>query len=137
MNFITFDVPGEPIAFARSGGNGKIRFTPKRQRDFMALVQLAAYKAMDRQPPLTGPIELRIRAVYRVPTSWPKKRAAGAHWRTSKPDADNIAKIVSDACNEILFGDDAQVASLIVQKTYGPIAGVTVSAMHLEAGESP
>jgi len=137
MSFIAFVIPAEPIAFARSGGNGKVRFTPRRQRDFMALVQLAAHSAMDGQPPLAGPIELRIRAVYRVPTSWPKKRAAGARWRTSKPDADNIAKIVSDACNEIVFGDDAQVASLIVQKTYGPIAGVTVSAAILECGELP
>jgi Holliday junction resolvase RusA-like endonuclease len=137
MSFIAFNIPGEPIAFARSGANGKIHFTPKRQRDFMALVKLAAHKAMDGQPPLAGPIELRIRAVYRVPTSWPKKRAAGARWRTSKPDADNIAKIVSDACNEILFGDVSQIASLIVQKTYGPIAGITVSAAILECGESP
>jgi Holliday junction resolvase RusA-like endonuclease len=35
---------------------------------------------------------------------------------------------VADSLNEIVFADDAQVASLIVQKTYGPIAGVTVSA---------
>jgi len=137
MSFVAFTIPGEPIAFARSGGNGKVRFTPKRQRDFMALVQLAAHGAMDGQPPLAGPIELRIRAVYRVPTSWSKKRAAFARWRTSKPDADNLAKIISDSINEIVFGDDAQVASLIVQKTYGPIAGVTVSAAILECGELP
>jgi Holliday junction resolvase RusA-like endonuclease len=134
MSFVAFTIPSEPIAFARSGGNGKVRFTPKRQRDFMALVQLAAHQAMNGQPPLDGPIELQIRAVYRVPSSWPKKRAATARWRTSKPDADNIAKIVSDACNEIVFGDDAQVVSLIVQKTYGPIAGVMVSAALLENG---
>jgi Holliday junction resolvase RusA-like endonuclease len=98
----------------------------------MALVQLAAHKAMEGQPPLAGAIELRIRATYRPPTSWPKVRAAGARWRTSKPDADNLAKLVADSCNEIVFADDAQVASLIVQKTYGPIAGVTVSAALLE-----
>jgi Holliday junction resolvase RusA-like endonuclease len=132
MSMIDFNVPGEPVAFARSGGNGKVRFTPKKQRDFMALVQLAAHKAMDGQPPLEGAIGLIIRAVYRVPTSWPKKRAAGAKWRTSKPDADNIAKLVSDACNEIVFGDDSQVVDLHVQKLYGPIAGVTISAMVLE-----
>lgn len=131
-DFVAFAIPGEPIAFARSGGNGKVRFTPKRQRDFMAMVKLAACQAMNGSPPLTGPVELKIRAVYRVPTSWPKKRAAGARWRTSKPDSDNIAKIVADACNEIVFGDDAQVASLIVEKIYGPIAGLTISAALLE-----
>jgi Holliday junction resolvase RusA-like endonuclease len=132
MSGVAFTIPGDPVAFARSGGNGKVRFTPKKQRDFMALVQLAAYQAMNGQPPLEGAIDLKIRAVYRVPTSWPKKKAAEAKWRTSKPDADNIAKLVSDACNEIVFGDDAQVANLQVQKRYGPIAGVTVSAMVLD-----
>jgi Holliday junction resolvase RusA-like endonuclease len=134
---ITFTIPGEPIAFAHSGGNGKARFTPKRQRDFMALVKLAAFKVMDGQTPLAGPVELRITALYRVPASWSKKRAAEAHWRTSKPDADNIAKIVADSINEIVFGDDALVASLIVQKAYSPIAGVTVSAIALEAEGAP
>jgi Endodeoxyribonuclease RusA len=70
MNFVAFDIPGEPIAFARSGGRGKTRFTPKRQRDFMGLIKLATHQAMDGHPPFTGPIELCIRTVYRVPMSW-------------------------------------------------------------------
>jgi Holliday junction resolvase RusA-like endonuclease len=134
MSMIAFNVPGEPVAFARSGGNGKVRVTPKKQRDFMALVRLAAHKAMDGQPPLEGAIAFAIRATYRVPTSWPKKRAAVAKWRTSKPDADNIAKLVCDACNEVVFADDAQVVDLRVQKLYGPLAGITVSAMVLDPG---
>jgi Holliday junction resolvase RusA-like endonuclease len=132
MTFMSFHIPSDPVAFARSGGNGKVRFTPKRQRDFMALVRLAAHKAMDGAAPIAGPVELAIRATYLVPSSWPKKRAAAAKWRTSKPDADNLAKIVADAMNAIVFADDAQVASLIVQKTYGPLAGVTVTATLLD-----
>jgi Holliday junction resolvase RusA-like endonuclease len=134
MTGICFTIPAEPVAFARSGGNGSVRFTPKRQRDFMALVKLAAHKAMDGEPPLDGPIELQIRATYRVPASWSKKRAATARGRTARPDADNIAKIISDAMNEIVFADDAQVANLTVQKVYGVIAGVTVSAMQIDEG---
>jgi Holliday junction resolvase RusA-like endonuclease len=129
---IAFQIPGEPVAFARSGGNGKIRFTPKRQRDFMALVKLAAASAMDGAPPIEGPVEMVLRANYTVPTSWPKKRRDAAHWRTSKPDADNIAKLVADAINEIVFRDDAQIAALTVQKVYGPLAGVTVSVSPLD-----
>ena len=125
---IAFVIPAEPVAFARSGGNGAVRFTPKRQRDFMALVKLAAHKAMDGAPPFSGPVELQIRAVYRVPKSWSKKRAATAHWRTARPDSDNIGKLIADSINEIVYGDDAQVASMTVQKVYGPIAGITVSA---------
>lgn len=129
---IAFNIPGEPVAFARSGGKGAIRFTPKKQRDFMGLVKLAAAGAMNGQPPLDGPLEMTIRATYLVPASWSKKRRDAAHWRTSKPDADNLAKIVADAINEIVYLDDSQVASLTVQKTYGPIAGVTVSVTALD-----
>ena len=132
MNSVSFHIPGDPVAFARSGGHGAVRFTPKRQRDFMGLVRRAAYKAMDGAAPIAGPVELAIRATYLVPSSWPKKRAAVAKWRTAKPDADNLAKIVADAMNAIVFADDAQVASLIVQKTYGPLAGVTVTAISLD-----
>ena len=135
MTGICFTIPAEPIAFARSGGNGSIRFTPKRQRDFMALVKFAAHKAMDGEPPLDGPIDVKICATYRVPSSWSKKRAAEARWRTARPDAGDMAKIISDAMNEIVFGDDAQVANLTVQKVYGPIAGVTVTAMRLDESE--
>ena len=52
MSFIAFHIPGDVVPFARSGGNGKVRFTPKKQRDFMALVKLAAHQAMNGQPPL-------------------------------------------------------------------------------------
>lgn len=131
---IAFHIPGEPVAFARSGGKGTIRFTPKKQRDFMALVKLAAAAAMDGAPPLDGPLEMTIRATYLVPASWPRKRRNAARWRTSKPDADNLAKIVADAINEIVYVDDAQIASLSVQKVYGPLAGVTVSVARLSEG---
>jgi Holliday junction resolvase RusA-like endonuclease len=133
---IAFLIPGEPVAFARSGGHGSVRFTPKRQRDFMTLVKFAAHTAMNGEPPLDGPIELQIRATYRIPTSWSKKRAATAHWRTARPDVDNLAKLVADSINEIVFGDDAQVSSMTIQKVYGPIAGITVTAMRLQS-ENP
>jgi Holliday junction resolvase RusA-like endonuclease len=129
---IAFTIPGEPVAFARSGGKGAIRFTPKRQRDFMALVKLAAANAMAGAPPIEGPVEMILRATYCAPVSWSKKKRDAAHWRTSKPDADNIAKIVADAINEIVYLDDSQVASLAVQKVYGPLAGVAVTVAPLD-----
>lgn len=123
---ITFHIPGEPVAFARSGGKGSIRFTPKRQRDFMSLVKLSAATAMDGKEVLTGPLNASIRATYLIPASWPKKKRESARWKTSTPDCDNLAKIVLDACNEIVFLDDCQIVSLTVEKSYGPISGVVV-----------
>ena len=61
-----------------------------------------------------------------------RARKEGAQWITKRPDADNLAKILADAMNKIVYVDDAQVASLIVQKRYGEFCRVTVSVIDLE-----
>jgi len=129
---IIITIPGEAVAFARSGANGVQRFTPKRQRDFMALVKLAAYQAMRGAEPLAGAVEMQIRAVYTIPASWSKKRDGEARWRTARPDVDNIAKLAADSMNGIVYGDDAQVASLTAQKVYGLRAEVIITVACLD-----
>ena len=37
-------------------------------------------------------------------------------WKPSKPDGDNVAKLVLDAMNELVWRDDSQVVSLEVLK---------------------
>ena len=90
---------------------------------------------MAGQEPIVGPISMVIRADYLVPPSWPRKRRDAAVWKDSKPDADNIAKIVKDACNAIVYRDDAQIADLHVQKRYSPIAQVVVTVERLVASD--
>jgi Holliday junction resolvase RusA-like endonuclease len=129
---IAFTVPGEAVPFARAGARGKQRFTPGKQRNAMGAIKHLAARAMNGQPPFVGALRMTIRAVYLVPASWSKKRRGGARWKASKPDADNIAKLVKDALSTIVYADDAQIAELTVQKVYGPIAGVTVTVERLE-----
>ena len=130
---IAFTVPGEAVPWSRAGSNSGQRYTPKRQASFMGAIKLFASQAMAGAEPLYGPVELSIRATYLVPASWGAKRRALAIWKTSKPDADNLGKIVADALNSLAYADDAQVASLIVQKRYGPMAGLTVSVSSLDS----
>lgn len=127
MSFVSFEIPGEPLAFARAGSNGARRFTPAPQARFMDAIRLVARSRMRGSAPLEGPLQMQIRAVYVAPASWSAKRKAGTIWKTSTPDADNLAKIVKDALNKIVYGDDAQVADLRVQKVYGPAPGLIVS----------
>jgi Holliday junction resolvase RusA-like endonuclease len=37
---------------------------------------------------------------------------------TKKPDFDNIAKIISDACNGIVYKDDAQIVHAVIAKRW-------------------
>ena len=48
---------------------------------------------------------------------------------TTKPDADNLAKAITDAMNGIVYADDAQIAELVCKKLYGaePRVMVTVN----------
>ena len=80
------------------------------------------------------PVRVRIEADFPIPKSFSKKRAeeaaAGVIHPQKKPDADNIAKIICDALNNIAYGDDTQVIELTVVKKYAkePKVKVSISA---------
>lgn len=130
--FVAFSVPGEPVAFARARLNGKRHFTPSAQRAYMGSVGLFAARAMAGADPFEGPLEVQVRAVYSHPASWSEKKKASVRWRVSKPDCDNVGKLVLDAMNSIVFRDDAQVADLRIQKAYGSFSGLWVSVQQLK-----
>jgi Holliday junction resolvase RusA-like endonuclease len=132
---IALHIPGEPVPFARAGANGKRRFTLGKQRGFMSIIKDEAEKRMEGRAPFDGPVSMTIRATYLVPQSWSQKRKSAALWKASKPDADNLSKLVKDALNTIVYRDDAQVACLLVQKVYGPLAGLVVTISELEVGK--
>lgn len=135
MEAISFFVPGPTVPYARSGGNGRIRFTPAPQRNFMNLVKTAAADAMADQPLLTGPLALTLRADFVRPASWSRKKAAATVWRTSKPDISNIVKIVEDAMNGVVFADDSQIVQITAQKRYAEKPGIVVTVQTLEPEE--
>jgi Holliday junction resolvase RusA-like endonuclease len=132
---IAFTIPEVPVAKGRAramaravkmGGVWKAivqLVTPKETRDAEARLQAIARGVVGDRPPLDGPVRMTIVAVFPVPPSWPQavRRAmmAGVVFHTSKPDADNLAKLVGDGLNAIAYQDDSQVAELIVRKRYG------------------
>jgi Holliday junction resolvase RusA-like endonuclease len=68
-----------------------------------------------------GPLSLSVLAVYEWPKSVSARKRAlpEARFKTSRPDLSNIAKLVEDALNGVVWHDDAQIASSRVQKVYG------------------
>ncbi len=133
---LSFFIPGEPVAFARSGGNGKIRFTPKKQRSHTGVIKQFAMEALKNyqvSKPTDLPLALTVTTTYVQPQSWSKKKKAETIFKTSKPDVDNLAKLVMDACNEIIWMDDAQIAVLTTQKSYGDgVSGTHVKVEFLD-----
>ena len=131
---IEFFVPGTPVGKGRPRaarrGAGLVMFTPGKTADYEALVAATAGNAMRAHQLLDGPLEAVLDVRFPVPVSWSKaKRAralAGVEWHTSKPDADNVAKAILDACNGVVFRDDSQIVILIATKAFSEEPGVRV-----------
>lgn len=109
-------------------------FTPEKTVGYEGLVAATAAAALAgnalAHQLLDGPLEAVLEMRFPVPASWSKaKRAralAGVDWHTSKPDADNVAKAILDACNGVVFRDDAQVVMLVATKAFSDEPGVRV-----------
>ena len=140
MRKIEFFVPGAPVGKGRPRaarrGAGVVMFTPEKTADYEALVSATAATALagamriGTSQLLDGPLAAMLEMQFPVPASWSKARRAralaGAEWHTSKPDADNVAKAVLDACNGVVFRDDAQVVMLVATKAFSDEPGVRV-----------
>jgi Holliday junction resolvase RusA-like endonuclease len=118
-------IPGTPLAQPRLRatviGNKARVYQPAVARDSKAtIMQLAMdFTAGSDQWPLTGPVAVRITAVFPCPKYKHRKRKpAEACFKSNGPDADNIAKHYLDAlcASGIVCLDDRQVSTLQVLK---------------------
>jgi Holliday junction resolvase RusA-like endonuclease len=124
---IEFVVPGELVPWARAaGGKTTHRYIPAQQANYMTALRLICSTAMRGQPPLDGPVKLTLHACYPWPASWSQNKRNANRWRISRPDVDNIFKLVADALNAVAWRDDAQIADGGVQKFFGETPGLAV-----------
>jgi len=105
-------------------------FTPAKTVSYESTVALFAAQAMAGRPLLTGPVNLQMRVDFAIPASWSMKKQraaeAGLILPAVKPDADNVAKILCDAINGVVWKDDVQVVDLTLKKRYSMQPGVAV-----------
>jgi Holliday junction resolvase RusA-like endonuclease len=122
MTDLVITMPGLPVAWARAGRKGGISFTPKKQRSAMADLKVIAAQAMGDQAPFAGALAVSMRFQYPWPSSWSGKKRERNRWRASRPDADNLVKLIGDSLNGIVWADDALIARIEVEKLYGASA---------------
>lgn len=120
------------IEFTVPGLHGKDRprmtrgghvYTPKATEDFEDKVQWHFRRAVHGPiVPLEGPVSVTIKAYHPIPRSAPKYKQtamlSGELVPLTKPDADNVLKLVLDALNGLAYQDDKQVTRLRYQKRY-------------------
>jgi Holliday junction resolvase RusA-like endonuclease len=131
---IIIELAGEPRGkgrprFARRTGHA---YTPQTTASYEGALRHSAAIVMAGQPPLDGALSAQVIAYFSVPQSWSaKKRAAalaGAIRPTRRPDADNIAKML-DGLNGIVWSDDAQIVSALIEKHYSDRPRLRIKVM--------
>jgi Holliday junction resolvase RusA-like endonuclease len=87
----------------------------------MQTVQWCARAQLGPSLLLNGPLRIRCQFIYEWPKSWPHKklREGGACWKTSRPDADNLLKLIKDSLTGVVYHDDAQIFHVEAIKLYG------------------
>lgn len=131
---ISFEVPGEPVAKERPRTNMAtgVVYTPAKTKNYEETVkwcyQMAAHGA---RFPDNEPLSMLVVAYRPIPKSASAKKKslmrAGAERPITKPDWDNVGKIVSDALNGIAYRDDSQIVDARVVKRYSDNPMVKVS----------
>ena len=77
------------------------------------------------------PLEGAVRLV--VKWCFPRGRRRDGSYRTTRPDTDNLQKLLKDCMTTVGFWkDDAQVASEIVEKFWAEVPGIFIAAEELE-----
>ena len=120
---ITIVIPGTPVAKARPRftRTGHV-YTPAATKQAEDAIKLAWIKAAGNRAPHPGPVHVRAQFVFEPPKSWTKTKRTlaleGRHPHMSKPDIDNLLKII-DGLNGRAWIDDAQITNVAGRKDYG------------------
>ena len=121
---ISFTVPGQPQGKGRAKVTTRNGFahayTPEKTILYENLIKMCFLETKAER--LQGALEMTIFAFYQVPKSFTKKKRNdalnGNLTPQTKPDVDNIAKVVCDALNGVAYEDDKQIVELTVKKYY-------------------
>ena len=104
-------------------------YTPERTVNYESQLAWAAQQVMAGRPLLKGPLTVEVDVQMPIPKSKSKKfksdAAAGREYPTKKPDTDNFAKML-DACNLVVWEDDAQIVDLRARKRYSEAPAFTI-----------
>lgn len=121
------EILGKPVGKGRPRLGRHSTYTPDKTKNYEEYVKLCYINKYNiKQRPTEKPLKAKITAFFEVPTSYSnkKKKELIGQPHTSRPDIDNIAKIILDSLNGLAYKDDNQIVKLEVEKLYGEEAKV-------------
>lgn len=127
-------IPGKPMGKQRARTGKGFAYTPEETINYENLVKYIYQKECGKMH--EGYISAKITAYFPIPKNTSKKKrnemALEIIRPTSKPDTDNIAKIVLDSLNGIAYKDDSQVIYLNVEKYYSDNPRVAIEITQIK-----
>lgn len=133
MTSVAFFVPIEPRGkprpkFNRSGG----AFNHPLVGFVEGVIAEHAVKAMAGRPLLSGPLAMSLSVQFK-----PLARQSGIAWHIARPDLDNLMKMACDACNGVVYADDAAVCRAVLEKVRTTSDPEGFSICVAEIGDAP
>lgn len=128
-------IPGEPRPLQRHRHSAGRAYDTQANIDAKALIQGYAFIAMrtaNHRTLFGGPLHLTLHFGLTRPKTIPASRT----WPDSKPDIDNLIKLVCDACNGVVWIDDAQIVDCSAQKRYDKTPHTMIVVRQLTAAEA-
>ncbi len=107
--------------------NKPVFYQPEKLKEAKGILRLHL-RPFKPKAPLTGPVELRVSWLF------PRgKRHRHKEWRVTKPDTDNLQKMLKDVMTDLGFWvDDAQVAKEHVEKIWSDEpTGISIEIVEL------
>lgn len=123
------EIKGKPLGKGRPRLGRYSTYTPEKTKNYEEYVKLCYMNKYNiKQTPTEKPLKAKITAFFEVPTSYSKKKKKEliGQPHTTRPDIDNIVKIILDSLNGLAYKDDNQIAKLEVEKVYGEEAKVVL-----------
>lgn len=128
-------VPGQAVGKGRprvaNRGPHASLYTPEKTASYESLVKMAGQQAMAGADLILVAVSVSISITCQIPASWSKRKQAqalaGDIRPTSKPDIDNVVKVLFDGLNGIVWKDDVQVVDTSARKRYGATPGVVMT----------
>ena len=108
--------------------NKPVFYQPEKLKEAKRILRLHL-RPFKPEEPLTGPIELHVSWLF------PRgKRHKHKEWRVTKPDTDNLQKMLKDVMTDLGFWvDDAQVVKEVVEKLWSDEpTGISIQIEELE-----
>ena len=138
MSFVFgFDLPENPTATAQQKGVDTRGYKPRFYTKSSVLNVQRMYKLGILQefrsagvpiPFFDGPVGVSVKFTFSV-----KNRRLWGRYKETKPDGDNLVKVLLDVLTQLHFWrDDAVVAVLRVEKRYGETSRVEIELEELK-----